>query len=96
MWGGVVPLWLTEPFSFTRLVPDSSHRTPHSQENSDLGTRRQSNSEIAGTRTGLLRGEKHLGSVISCIRTGDPSGKYFRVLWDSLDSDEVGVGDGWV
>ena len=37
-----------------------------------------------------------MGSVTSYIGTGDPCGKYFMVLWGSLDSDQVGVGDGWV
>lgn len=43
-----------------------------------------------------MGGEKHFGSVTSCIRTGDPHGKYFTVLWVSLDSEQVGHGDGWV
>lgn len=37
--------------------------------------------------------EKTFGTcVISCVRAGDPCGKYLTVLWGSLDSARVGEG----
>lgn len=72
----------------------TSKRTLFPRE-SDIGTGRLSTVKFQAPGWASW-GRKTLGICYFLYRTGDPCGKYFMVSWDSLDSDQVGAGNGWV